>query len=277
MKYADLHIHTHFSDSTFSPEEVVKLAHKHRLCAISITDHDTVDAVDIAAKIAADFSIEVIPGIELTAEVDGREVHILGYFMDHHGEKFLDKLKELRQVRVKRIYEMVEKLRQLGITKVDADEVVFQAGQAAVGRVHLAMALKRHKVVSSISEAFRKYIGDAGPAYVSKFKFSPRQAINFILENKGIPVLAHPYNLDKDELIPELVKEGLMGLEVYYPDYTQATMSHYKKLCQDHHLLTTGGSDDHGKSKETILMGRIKISYELVERLKKAKEKIDAQ
>jgi len=274
MKYADLHIHTHFSDSTFSPEEVVKLAHKNHLSAISITDHDTVDAIDPAIKYAEGFSIEIIPGIELTAEVDNREVHILGYFIDHHDERFLAKLKDLRRVRVTRIHEMVKRLKQQGIKKIDADEVVNKAGKAAVGRVHLAMALKRHGLVSSISEAFQKHIGDSCPAYVSKFKLSPQEAIKLILQAKGVPVLAHPYTLDRDELIPDFAKDGLMGLEVYYPEYTQRVISHYKALCQKLHLLATGGSDDHGKAKETILMGKIKISYELVERLKQAKDKI---
>jgi predicted metal-dependent phosphoesterase TrpH len=276
MKYADLHIHTYFSDSTFSPEEVVKLAHKNNLSAISITDHDTVEAIDTAKKIAEEYSIEVIPGIELTAEVGGREVHILGYFFDYHNEDFLRKLKELQQVRVKRIYEMVERLKEQGIKKIDGDEVIALADKAAVGRVHLAMILKRHNLVSSISEAFRKYIGDNCPAYVSKFKLTPKEAIRIILDTKGIPVLAHPFTMDKDEYIPEWIKSGLMGIEVYYPDYSMKTISHYKALCQKHHLLSTGGSDDHGKAKEKILMGRIKVSYELVDRLKRAKEKIDA-
>lgn len=277
MKYADLHIHTHFSDSTFSPEEVVKLAHKNHLSAISITDHDTVEAIDSAQEIAKEFAIEVIPGIELTAEIDKKEVHLLGYFIDYHDEKFLSKLRELRWVRVKRIYEMVDKLNQQGIKKMDADEVICQAGRAAVGRVHLAMVMKKLRIVSSIPEAFRKYIGDNCPAYVSKFRLSPKEAIKFILQTKGIPVLAHPYNLGKDELIPDFVNYGLMGLEVYYPEFTQATTSHYKNICKKYNLLTTGGSDDHGHAKDKILMGRIKISYELVERLKKAKEKIHAQ
>lgn len=269
-----MHLHTNFSDSTFSPEEVVRLAHKHRLSAISITDHDTIEAIDIAKDIAQEFSIEIIPGVELTAEVDNKEVHILGYLIDHHDEEFLSKLKELRRVRVNRIYEMVDKLKEQGIEKIDADEVICRAGKAAVGRVHLAMVMQKHKLVSSIPEAFRKYIGDNCPAYVSKFKLSPKKAIKLVLQAKGIPVLAHPYNLDKDELIPGFIKDGLMGLEVYYPEYTMKTISYYKDLCQKHHLLTTGGSDDHGKAKAKILMGRIKVSYELVERLRQAKEKI---
>lgn len=276
MKYADLHIHTHFSDSTFSPEEVVRLAHKNNLSAISITDHDTVEAIDSCEKIAEEFSIEIIPGIELTAEVDKREVHILGYFIDYQDERLLSKLKELRRARINRIYEMVDKLKQQGIKKIDADEIICKAGTAAVGRVHLALAMKKHNLVSSVTEAFRKYIGDNCPAYVSKFRLSPKEAIKLVLQAKGIPVLAHPYDLGRDELIPSFAADGLKGLEVYYPGYTQAIISHYKRICKKYRLLTTGGSDDHGEAKSKILMGKIKVAYELVERLKKAKEKIHA-
>jgi predicted metal-dependent phosphoesterase TrpH len=277
MKYADLHLHTDFSDSTNSPQEVVRLAADCNLSAISITDHDTVDAIDIATKAAAEYSIEVIPGIELTSDVDNKEVHILGYLIDHHNKRFLRRLVDLRRVRVQRIHQMVARLKALGVDKIEAQEVLAMAKKAAVGRVHLAMVMKKHRLVSSISEAFRKYIGDQCPAYVGKFKLSPQEAMRLIGDAGGIAVLAHPYNLVKDEIIPELVKTGLKGIEVFYPEYTMSTISRYKAICKKYSLIPTGGSDDHGKAKEKILLGKIKVSYEVVDRLRRAKDKIDAR
>ncbi|MFZ5800560.1 MAG: PHP domain-containing protein [Candidatus Omnitrophota bacterium] len=273
-KLADLHVHTFYSDSTFSPEEVTALAHKKGLSAIAITDHDTVDGIDETAGFAAKFSLEVIPATELTAELNGREIHILGYFVNHYDRIFLDQLKELKAVRVERIYEMVKRLKLEGVNSLSAQEIIASAGKAAVGRVHIALMMKKQGLVKNIPQAFAKYIGDDCPAYVSKFRLSPKEAIDIIRRAQGIPVLAHPLNIVSDELIPQLVEAGLLGIEVYYPKYSNSVIVHHQQLCKEYGLLATGGSDDHGLAKEEILMGKMKVAYEVVERMKQRRKEL---
>ncbi len=270
MKYADLHIHTNLSDSSFSPREVVRLALNNNLSCISITDHDTVDAVDMAIASARNHDLEIIPGIEMTCELDSAEIHILGYFVDYKNKHFLEKLKHLRKIRVERIHKMVEKLKTLGLAEMKAEDVIKSAGHGAVGRVHLAISMQKKGYVGSISEAFYRFIHDKGPAYVSKFRFKPQEVIDLILKNKGIPVLAHPHILNKNINIKEFVDCGLKGLEVFYPQYSETQISYYKNLAEKYNLLLTGGSDCHGSVKTDTAIGKIKIPYELVEKLKEA-------
>ncbi|MDP2939370.1 MAG: PHP domain-containing protein [Candidatus Omnitrophota bacterium] len=273
MKYADLHIHTNLSDSTYSPRQVVKLSLKNKLSAISITDHDTVDAIEPIQKIANPLGLEIIPGIEMTCDIDGIEIHILGYFIDYKDKNFLNKLKELRQIRVERIHKMVEKLKGLGLTGMKAEEVVKSAGRGAVGRVHLAVAMQKKGYVGSIQEAFYKFIHDKGPAYVSKFRFKPQEVIDLIIKNNGIPVLAHPHTLGRKKFIEEFVGFGLKGIEVFYPEYTHTQTEYYKNFADKFNLLLTGGSDCHGEIREGNSIGKIKIPYELVEKLRQAYER----
>lgn len=270
MKYADLHIHTNLSDSTFSPREVVRLAIENNLSCISITDHDTVDAVDMAMAAGRNFDLEIIPGIEMTCELDSAEIHILGYFIDYKNKNFLEKLVHLRRVRIERIHKMVDKLKTLGLSKMKAEEVIKSAGRGAVGRVHLAICMQKKGYVSSIPEAFYRFIHDKGPAYVSKFRFKPQEVIDLIRKNKGIPVLAHPHILSKNINIKEFVNCGLKGLEVFYPQYSETQISYYKNLADKYNLLLTGGSDCHGSAKTDTSIGKIRVPYELVEKLKEA-------
>lgn len=269
MQYADLHIHTNFSDGTFSPAEVILLAKKSGIDCISITDHDTLKAY--ASSYPAE-GIEIIPGIELSAEIDNTEAHILGYGIEIQERWFQEKLAELCQNRLKRMDEMCRKLNVLGIP-VKVDEVLAFAGNSCVGRLHLARTLAKKGFVSSPQAAFNKYIADGGPAYVSKFGLKPQEAIALVLEVKGIPVLAHPYSLANQNLIPEFVKAGLMGLEVFYPEHRPSHIEHYQKLAQEYGLLITGGSDCHGQAKPEIKLGMTKIHYALVEKLKDARRK----
>lgn len=267
--YADLHIHTNFSDGTFDPAEVVTLAKKAGIGCISITDHDTVNS---HLSSYASSGIEIIPGIELSAAVANTEVHILGYCIETHERWFQDKLAELCQNRIRRMDQMCRKLSGLGIP-VGLDEVLAFAGNGCVGRLHLARLLAKKGFVSSPQKAFDKYIADTGPAYISKIGLNPQEAIKLVLEVKGIPVLAHPYCLANQNLIPELVKAGLMGLEVLYPEHTSAHIEHYQKLAGEYGLLITGGSDCHGQAKPQIKIGRVKVPYNLIEKLKDARRK----
>lgn len=270
-KFADLHLHTYFSDGTYSPRELVEQAVKKGLGAIAVTDHDTVAGIAESISTGEKNGLEVLPGIELTAECEGAEIHFLGYFINYQDGLLNEKLSALNSDRVERVHKITEKLNELGI-KLKADSVFALSGQGTVGRLHIARAMVKDGLIGSTYEAFQKYIGDSGPAYFGGFKFSPEQAIALIKKAGGIPVLAHPYVLKNDELIERFILAGLMGLEVYYPEHTQAMVNFYLDFARKHNLLITGGSDCHGEAKPEVKIGMTKIDYGLVEKLKQAKE-----
>lgn len=273
MKFADLHLHTIFSDSTYTPQELISESAKCALSAIAVVDHDSVEGIEPITEIAKTENIEVLPGIELTAEDGGLEIHILGYLIDYKNAPLIEKLETLRKNRIERIYKIVDKLKSMGIT-LKPNTVFDIAKQGTVGRLHIARALVKEGMVDSIFEAFKKYIGDKCPAYVLGFRFSPKEAIKLIKDAGGIPVLAHPYTLNNDGLIAEFIGYGLMGLEVYYPGHSQSMINFYLNLARSNNLLVTGGSDCHGNAKPEVMIGSIKIPYELVEKLKEAKQEL---
>ncbi|MFA5357045.1 MAG: PHP domain-containing protein [Candidatus Omnitrophota bacterium] len=273
MKYADLHLHTAFSDGTYTPEELVSEGLKTGLSAVAVTDHDTVYGIEPALEAGKKKDMEVLPGIELTVEDGGREVHLLGYLLDHKNKELINKLEVLKEYRVARIYKMVKKLEGLGL-ELDPKIVFDIAGNGTVGRLHLARAMVKEGLIGFTGEAFYRYIGDRGPAYVCGFRLPPVEAIRLIRGAGGIPVLAHPYTLGNDELIPKFVEYGLMGLEVYYPEHTRAMTKSYLELAEKYHLLVTGGSDCHGNAKPEVRIGSVSIPYELVTLLKEAKNRV---
>ncbi|MFA5004777.1 MAG: PHP domain-containing protein [Candidatus Omnitrophota bacterium] len=269
MKYADLHVHTNESDGTSSPEKLVKEAARAGLYAVGIVDHDTVSALAPAMAAAKASGVEIVPGIELTAQYEGQEIHILGYYIDYRNEQLLEKLLLVRQDRVERVIKIVNNLKEMGV-HLDAQAVFDISGNATVGRMHVARALVKEGLVGSTGEAFQRYIGDKSPAYVLGFKFSPAEAIKLIRECGGVAVLAHPYIIHNDSLIPQFVKDGLMGLEAYYPEHSQSMINFYLGLAKELDLLVTGGSDFHGSAKPDVKLGKMKIPWELVEKLKAA-------
>lgn len=270
MRFADLHLHTVYSDGTYTPQELLVEASKQGLAAIAVVDHDTVAGIEPTLNIAEEKNIEVLPGTELSVEYDGLEVHILGYLIDYKSHYLIEKLNELKQIRIERIYKIVGKLKDMGMG-LTAESVFEIAKQGTPGRLHIARAMAKQGLVGSLGEAFQKFIGDRCPAYVCGFKFSPQEAIKLIRDVGGIPVLAHPYILNRDELITQFVDYGLMGLEVYYPEHTQSMVNFYLNLAKKFNLLVTGGSDCHGNAKPEVKIGSIKIPYELVEKLKQTK------
>jgi hypothetical protein len=270
MKFADLHLHTIFSDGTYTPQELVGEVVKHKISAIAVVDHDTVGGLQPTIEIAKEKNIEVLSGVELSAEYEGLEIHILGYLIDDKNKKLIEKLDFLQKNRIERIYKMVDKLKDMGITL--KPETVFDISRGGtVGRLHMARVMLKVGMVRSIQEAFQKYIGDKCPCYVAGFKFSPFEAIRLIKDVGGIAVLAHPYSLHRDELIPQFIDYGLGGLEVYYPEHTPSMTKFYLNLAQKYNLLVTGGSDCHGLAKPEVKIGSLKIPYTLVEKLKEAK------
>ena len=273
-EYADLHLHTTFSDGFNSVEEVVKNAHRHRLKAISITDHETFEGVSNAVSEAKQYDIEVIPGIELSALTGDKEVHVLGYFIDYRDVALQKILNELKEKRKERLRNIVRNLMRQGI-QIDFDDLMKFAGPGTVGRLHLAHFLYRNKIVSNVYEAFDKYIGAGKPSYVKMDALTHQKAIELILNAGGIPVLAHPEADHLDDLIRSLISLGLKGLEVYHSKFTKKTSKSLLNIANKYDLLVTGGSDCHGEGKLTPLIGNVKLPYDYVEKLKNH-AKIDA-
>lgn len=266
-KKADLHVHTNFSDGTCSPQEVVKNANQLGISCIAITDHDCVDGIEPAMEEGEKLGIEIIPGVELTAEIKDEEIHILGYFIDWKTDWFIEELNKFCKLRVERITEMIKRLEGIGI-HIEPKEVFELSGRGSVGRLHLAKIMHEKGVVSSIYDAFKQYIGFGKSCYVKKFNLTPKQAIEMIKKIGGVSVLAHPKVMGKDEFIQDYVNWGLAGIEVYHSDHNQANIQHYKELAEKFGLLITGGSDCHGLAKGKLLMGRVTVPYEIVEQLK---------
>ncbi len=265
---ADLHVHSTFSDGTDSPEEIVELASKIKLKTFALTDHDTVDGIDAAQKRGAELMVEVIPGIEFTCEVPRAEVHILGYFIDHKSPELAPVLTKIQTDRVARIYKIVEKLNKLGVG-ISADDVFAISGKKAPGRPHVARALIKKGFVSGFKEAFDRFLEFNGPAYVGHYKLTPAEAIKLIRQVNGVASYAHPAISNRDNLIPGMAAEGLRGIEAYYPGYESQFTEHYVTLARKYGLLTTGGTDYHGKdSGREMTLGDITVTDELVEKLR---------
>jgi predicted metal-dependent phosphoesterase TrpH len=267
-KTADLHIHTHYSDSTQSPLEVVKHAQQQGLGCIAITDHDTIEGVQPTQEIAQGLGLEVIAGIEMSSEWQGKDIHVLGYFLDCANPFLLKSIKLMQDARIDRMQKMIEKLKKLGIDNINLEEVCALTQSKSVGRPHLATLLKSKGWVKTLKAAFEKYLDENAPAYVPKYKQSPYEAIELIQKSGGVAVLAHPMLTQVDELIPSFVRGGLKGLEVYYPNCPMTLVHFYEKLAKKHQIAVTGGSDAHGDAKRNTYIGRIKIDYALVEQLK---------
>ncbi|MFA5275971.1 MAG: PHP domain-containing protein [Candidatus Omnitrophota bacterium] len=274
MKCADLHLHTVFSDGTYTPEELVSKSKKAGLDAIAVADHDTIGAIEPATDAGRIEGLEVLSGIELSAEYLGKEIHILGYLIDYKSLKLKVQLDTLKDNRIERIYKIIAKLKEEADLELNPQSVFDIAKGGVVGRLHVARAMVKDGLAGSIGEAFRRYIGDKCPAYVLGFKFTPAQAIKLIKDAQGVPILAHPYIIKDDNLILEFVKEGIMGLEAYYPEHTQGMVNFYVDFCKKNNLLTTGGSDCHGLAKPEVRIGSVKIPYEMVDKLKEARKKL---
>ena len=199
MLRADLHIHTHFSDSTSSPKEVIEQAHKKGLNCIAITDHDTVDGIKPTMEAAKKYEIEVLPGVELSSEANGKDIHVLGYLFDIDNTFLLNQLDIMQNTRIERMKKIIFKLDALGIKNIALEEVCALAQSKSVGRPHIATILVKRGVVRTIKDAFDKYLAEGAAAYVPKHKITPGEAIKMIKGAGGVAVLAHPHITQVDE------------------------------------------------------------------------------
>lgn len=266
---ADLHLHSNASDGRLPPGDLVREAARAGLTVIALTDHDSVDGVPAALAAAREFpSLQVIPGVEIGTDVPHGEVHVLGYFVDYTAGELLDRLERLRSGRQDRARKMVAKLKELGID-IKWERVQELAGKGAIGRPHVAQAMYEMGYIPNLKEAFNKYIGRDGPAYVEREKLTPVGAVELVVKAKGLPVLAHPADIGSlDKLLTELKGAGLVGMEVYYGGYTRETVSGLLAVAKRYGLIPCGGSDYHGlDALADAPLGSVDVPGQFVERL----------
>ena len=268
----DLHIHSTASDGVKSPSEVVRMALTLGLSVIAPTDHDTLSGIGEARQAAVGTGLDVIPGVEVNSEGEWGDLHFLGYYVDTGNVPLQSCLETVRDGRVVRARRMVERLRDLGMS-LDWEQVRALAGGPSVGRPHVARALVDQGYVSSVQEAFDRYIANGGPAYVPRVRMSPPEVIGAILAAGGLPVIAHPVHSGPEMVaqIPEFVGFGLRGIEVYYPKHSADDVEMLLELCRTHALLATGGTDFHGPgSGEGAMLGSIYVPLACATELREA-------
>ncbi|MDR1159888.1 MAG: PHP domain-containing protein [Syntrophomonadaceae bacterium] len=264
--YFDLHIHTQASDGALTAEQVVDSAVKTGVPGISITDHDTINGLEVALKYKKDKKLEIdlVPGIEINTDWEKSELHILGYYVDYENTLLKERLQDIKDARYERAVKIVKKLQNLGFA-IDLEEVKEKAQGELIGRPHIAQVLLEKKQVHTIREAFIRYIGVNTPAYVPRYKFSPFEAIDLIKHSGGTAVLAHPGLVKEQEKIKLMINHGIEGLEVYYPEHNEVQTRDYFSVCKKYDLAVTGGSDFHGygDEKRNTAIGTVGLNEEL--------------
>ena len=262
MRAIDLHTHSNNSDGTFSVKELIDRAHDKGLAAIALTDHDTVDGVDEAIEYAASKypDLEVIPGVELSTEGEGREVHIVGLYIDNHDKEFVEGLSAFIESRTTRNKKMCKKLSEEAGIPISYEMLTEEFPDTVITRAHFAKFMVDRGYVNSRAEVFDRYIGDHCPYYVGREKITPEDAIRSILKAKGVPVFAHPilcrFGDDRlDDFVGRLKGAGLVGIEAVYSTYERRDEIQIKELAKKYDLLVSGGSDFHGANKPDIDLG----------------------
>lgn len=245
MPLIDLHTHTTASDGVLSPQQLVRFAKDCNISVLAVTDHDTLEGLPVAATEADQVGVHLVPGVEITAHVEDLEVHILGHFIDPDDRQLAEFLASSRTDRIGRVHRMVEKLWVLGLP-LDVDEVLSLAPGLSVGRPHVAQAMIRRGYVTSLKDAFDRYLTSGKPGYAERSRIPAALAIRAIQAAGGMASLAHPGDYGRDEIIPFLVQHGLDGLEVYHPEHDSESVFRYERIRLEYGLLAVGGSDYHG-------------------------------
>ncbi len=243
----DLHTHTTFSDGANTPKELLNIAKKKNIEVISITDHDTVDGIDEALEYGKEIGIEVIPGLELSTDIEGQEVHILGYFINHKDIELNKYLKFFRDERFERAKRIIGKLNNLGID-LKLSDVENLAKNSPICRPHIANAMVQKGFVNNFQKAFNQFIGDYKPAYEKKIHVSPQSVIKIINDSGGLAFIAHPGKM-KESILTHLIKLGIDGIEVIHPSHKHLQQKFYKGIVNQYCLLESGGSDYHSGSR----------------------------
>lgn len=285
MKAVDLHVHSDKSDGTFSPAELVDYSIKKGLSAFALTDHDTVDglaeAISYADRLRKENPLvpEVIPGIELSTEYQGKDIHIVGLYIDYTSKEFIERLDEFVASRDNRNRKMCKLLAEHGID-ITYERLLEEFPDCVLTRAHYARYLLNHGYTKSMSEAFDRYIGDRSECYVPREKITPQDGISLILQAGGIPILAHPilYRMSDarlEELVAALTECGLMGIEAIYTTNTPAEERQTRRLADKYHLLISGGSDFHGSNKPktdlAVGHGKLFVPEDVLDNIKKVR------
>ena len=280
---SDLHIHTFYSDGVFSPEKIVDTAIDVGLQAIALTDHDNV----LSYKIAKDYlkkqnkedKLEIIQGIEVNTLYKNYEVHILGYFMDVTDSDFQELLKIQQQARVKQTKEILSLLAKKEGIRIKFDDIKKQVAEGgSIGRPHIAKAITSAGGTTSVMEAYSKYIHDDSPVYVQRKTVTPQDAVEIIYDAGGVPVIAHPHDLDiAESLIKELMQYGLRGIEAYHRKHTPACVEYFSSMAEELGLIVTGGSDFHAPNimNGQIILGKNFVPEWVYDKLIEEKKRID--
>jgi hypothetical protein len=277
MEYIDLHLHSSFSDGTMTPAELVREAAKKCIRGIAITDHDTIEGIDEALAESKKNGVEILAGVEISAYLDDMPMHLLGYGFRHKDPVLHDKLEKIQEARDERNAGILAKLNALGI-QVTKEDLKIYSRTGQTGRPHIASLLIKKKVVSSMDEAFSRYLRKGGLAYTERKRLAAADAIAMINAAGGVAVLAHPLTLDQTmatlpAVLIRLKEMRLEGVEAYYPIYSVAVRQKLVALCQQMELLATGGSDFHGSTRNGTRLGgnnkSQRVPYELLTALKK--------
>ncbi len=265
--HIDLHLHSTCSDGTFTPREVVRRAADAGLSLISLTDHDSTEGVSAAQAEGERLGVEVVPGTELSAQADGTDVHILGYFIDPNHPDLIACLETYRNARLLRAERIVIKLNRMGL-RVSMEQVLARAGSGSIGRPHIADVMMEEGLVFTVDEAFHRYLGYSKPAYQSKHSLSPLRAIQVIRAAGGLACLAHPGLYRRDDLISSMVSDGLDGIEVRHTKHNASQVARYSKIARRHNLLCSGGSDCHGDGRGDPVIGSVEVPISYVEAMR---------
>ncbi len=263
----DLHIHSIFSDGTLTPQQIVQVALDKQLTAIAISDHDSTSGVMPAQQAAAETELQVLPAVEMSTTVDGRDVHILGYFIDLQHVGLGDKLQAIRDARHQRARQIADKLETLGIS-IDFEKLLEEAGPDSIGRPHIANRLAREGHVADARQAFARYLRRGGSAYVERYRLAPEEAVELVITAGGLPVLAHPALDGAEQHVDSLMDHGLQGIEAYHIIHSPKQTCRYIAMAHEKGLLITGGSDSHGpEGPVPVEIGAVEVPDECAERL----------
>jgi predicted metal-dependent phosphoesterase TrpH len=252
--YADLHIHSIYSDGSLTPFEILTHCRKTDLKAMAITDHDTVSGITSLMECNHD-GVEVIPAVEMSSNIGALDIHILGYCVDHENGQLLEYLDDFKKHRARRVKKMLQNLSRDGVV-VEFEQVNAVAQKGALGRPHIATVLVENGYVKSINEAFTRYLGYHSPYYAPKKNVQPKEVIRRIKDCKGIPVVAHAGTLGDSQVVYQLIMDGIMGVEVWHPEHTHRWQQMLSEIALKNGLIMTGGSDCHGRRFGSVQIGR---------------------